>query len=133
MKTAKTTQLSAASLPRSQSTPLRVLLAGKSGAMNSPGGGEIQMLALADALPAAGVDARLWQLEETLPAGTDCLHLFGSLPEHLPLVEAAQADFEGQKNFAPFLRLYLEGNPLSDAAKNEQLASLKEAGVRIEN
>ncbi len=50
-----------------------------------------------------------------------------------PLVEAAKADADGQKNFAPFLRLYLEGNPLSDAAKNEQVASLKEAGVRIEN
>ena len=38
-----------------------------------------------------------------------------------------------QENFAPFLRLYLAGNPLSDAAKNEQLAALKTAGVRIEN
>jgi hypothetical protein len=50
-----------------------------------------------------------------------------------PLVAAAKADAEGQKNFAPFLRLYLEGNPLSDAAKNEQVATLKQAGVRIEN
>jgi hypothetical protein len=50
-----------------------------------------------------------------------------------PLVEAAKADAQGQKNFAPFLRLYLEGNPLSESAKGEQLASLKEAGVRIEN
>ena len=49
------------------------------------------------------------------------------------LVAAAKADAEGRKNFAPFLRLYLAGNPLSDAAKNEQLAALKGAGVRIEN
>jgi Leucine-rich repeat (LRR) protein len=50
-----------------------------------------------------------------------------------PLVAAAQTDAGGQKNFAPFLRLYLEGNPLSDAAKGEQLTALKGAGVRIEN
>jgi Leucine-rich repeat (LRR) protein len=49
------------------------------------------------------------------------------------LVAAAKADAEGRKNFAPFLRLYLEGNPLSEAAKTEQLAALKGAGVRIEN
>lgn len=50
-----------------------------------------------------------------------------------PLVAAAKADAEGQKSFAPFLRLYLEGNPLSEAAKNQQLAELKSAGVRLEN
>jgi Leucine-rich repeat (LRR) protein len=48
-----------------------------------------------------------------------------------PLVQAAKADAEGPKRFAPFLRLYLDGNPLSDAAKTEQLAALKSAGVRI--
>jgi Leucine-rich repeat (LRR) protein len=50
-----------------------------------------------------------------------------------PLVAAAKADAEGKKNFAPFLRLYLAGNPLSDAAKNDQTAALKTAGVHIEN
>jgi hypothetical protein len=50
-----------------------------------------------------------------------------------PLVSAAKADAEGPKTFAPFLRLYLEGNPLSEAAKTDQLAALKAAGVRIEN
>jgi hypothetical protein len=50
-----------------------------------------------------------------------------------PLVEAAKRDAAGPKTFAPFLRLYLEGNPLSDAAKNDQLPALKSAGVRIEN
>lgn len=34
--------------------------------------------------------------------------------------------------FAPFLRLYLAGNPLSDAAKTSQLEALKKLGVRIE-
>jgi Leucine-rich repeat (LRR) protein len=50
-----------------------------------------------------------------------------------PLVNAAKADSEGRKDFAPFLRLYLAGNPLSDNAKNEQLAALKGFGVRVEN
>src|SRR5262249_536663 len=50
-----------------------------------------------------------------------------------PMVAATEAHAEGKKNFPSFLRLYLEGNPLSDKAKGEQLATLKEAGVRIEN
>ena len=50
-----------------------------------------------------------------------------------PLVRAAKADAEGEKRFAPFLRLYLAGNPLSDGAKKEQLAALKQSGVRIES
>jgi Leucine-rich repeat (LRR) protein len=50
-----------------------------------------------------------------------------------PLVAAAQEDAAGEKRFAPFLRLYLEDNPLSDAAKNQQLAALTTAGVRLEN
>ncbi len=49
-----------------------------------------------------------------------------------PLVAAAKADAAGAKNFAPFLRLYIVGNPLSDAAKSEQLKALEEAGVRID-
>ncbi len=68
----------------------RVLLAGKPTAMLSPGGGEVQMLATARALAAAGVDARLWRPWEDALEAADCLHLFGSEPEHLPLVEAAR-------------------------------------------
>jgi len=49
-----------------------------------------------------------------------------------PLVEAAKADSGGPKRFAPYLRLYLSGNPLTDPAKAAQLAALKDAGVRIE-
>lgn len=40
-----------------------------------------------------------------------------------PLVEAAKVDAEGKKTFAPFLRLYLVGNPLTDAAKKDQLGA----------
>ena len=49
-----------------------------------------------------------------------------------PLVEAAKADAAGPKQFAPYLRIYLAGNPLSDAAKSAQLDALKAAGVRYE-
>lgn len=49
-----------------------------------------------------------------------------------PLVDWAKADAEGQKRFAPFLRLYLAGNPLSEEAKSKQIEALKKYGVRIE-
>jgi len=48
------------------------------------------------------------------------------------MVEMSDADAKGEKRFAPFLRLYVYNNPLSDAAKNEQVKQLKELGVRIE-
>ena len=49
-----------------------------------------------------------------------------------PLVASAKADAEGEKRFAPYLRLFLADNPLTDAAKNEQLPALKGFGVRLE-
>lgn len=49
-----------------------------------------------------------------------------------PLVDAAKADAEGEKRFTPYLRLYLADNPLSDKAKNEQLAALKGYGIRLQ-
>jgi hypothetical protein len=48
-----------------------------------------------------------------------------------PLVKACEADASGPKRFAPYLRLYLGGNPLSDAAKKDQVAALKKIGVRV--
>lgn len=68
----------------------RVLLAGKLTALSAPGGGEVQMFALVRELKALGVEARLWRPWEEPLAGADCLHLFGSQPEHLPVVEAAR-------------------------------------------
>ena len=47
------------------------------------------------------------------------------------LVEMAQKDSAGEKRFAPFWHLYLQGNPLSDAAQNKQLAELKKVGSRV--
>ncbi len=49
-----------------------------------------------------------------------------------PLVEMCRADSEGDKRFAPFLRLFLYNNPLSDQAKTEQATALKEIGIRLE-
>ena len=64
-------------------------MAGRLTAMDAPGGGEIQMLALADSLAKMGVDARLWRPWEERLAQSDCLHLFGSVPEHLPVIRTA--------------------------------------------
>lgn len=58
--------------------------------MDSPGGGEVQMLATAAALSDVGVDASLWRPWEDRLAEADYLHLFGSLPQHLSLVAAAR-------------------------------------------
>jgi glycosyltransferase involved in cell wall biosynthesis len=59
-------------------------------AMDAPGGGEVQMLSLARALPDTGVQARLWRPWEDDLGQADCLHLFGSLPGHLEIVAAAR-------------------------------------------
>lgn len=49
------------------------------------------------------------------------------------LVSMCKADAAGPRRFAPYLRLYLAGNPLSDAAKTKQLADLRAAGVRLQD
>ena len=48
-----------------------------------------------------------------------------------PLVAAAKKDSEGEQRMAPFLNLYLEGNPLGDEAKTKQVEALKSYGVRV--
>lgn len=70
--------------------PPRVLLAGKLTALAAPGGGETQLLAMARELPEAGIDARLWRPWEHRLSEAQGLHLFGSEPEHLPVVQAAR-------------------------------------------
>jgi glycosyltransferase involved in cell wall biosynthesis len=65
-------------------------LAGKLTALDAPGGGEIQMFGTAEGLRELGVSARLWRPWEESIKEAKCLHLFGSLPEHLPLIEAAR-------------------------------------------
>jgi hypothetical protein len=54
------------------------------------------------------------------------------LTDLAPFVAAAWTDAAGEKRFAPFLRLYITGNPLSDAAKTTQLDALKGAGVKVD-
>ena len=41
------------------------------------------------------------------------------------LLEMAKKDAAGEKRFAPFLKVYLKENPLSDAVKGQQLEELK--------
>jgi glycosyltransferase involved in cell wall biosynthesis len=80
------------SAPASSPTILRapnVLLAGRWDALESPGGGEVQMLSTVQSLSSVGVRGRLWRPWEDRIAEADCLHLFGSTPEHLRLVELA--------------------------------------------
>ena len=48
-----------------------------------------------------------------------------------PLVAMAKKDAEGEKRFAPFLRIYLSGNPLSEEAKTKQLEELRSYGCRV--
>jgi len=48
------------------------------------------------------------------------------------IVQAAEADAAGPQRFAPFLRLYLAGAPLSESARTQQIPALKKAGVRID-
>jgi len=50
-----------------------------------------------------------------------------------PLVKWAKADAEKDKLFAPYLRLYLADNPLSNDAKEKQLPELKKIGVKLED
>lgn len=76
------------------------------------------------------------QITDLTPLGKsrDLRMLFierNKLADLTPLVAACQADAAGDKRFAPFLRLYYEGNPLADPAKNEQLPALAKIGVRL--
>lgn len=69
---------------------LRIALAGGLTSLAAPGGGETQLLATAQALSSSGACAQMWRPWEAGFEGIDCLHLFGSLPEHLPVVLAAR-------------------------------------------
>ena len=82
-------------LPSGQATEQQqrcftVLLAGKLTGMLGPGGGERQLQAMARELPEVGVRAHLWRPWEEDLADVDCLHLFGSEPEHRSIVRAAR-------------------------------------------
>lgn len=53
-----------------------------------------------------------------------------ALSDVSPLVRAIEEDANGERRFAPFLRVYLRENPLSDEAR-DQLDAAAENGARI--
>jgi len=69
---------------------LTVLMAGPAHAAAAPGGGDVQRLRTAAALGAFGVEAVLGRPTPERLAHVDCLHLFGSVPEHLASVAVAR-------------------------------------------
>ena len=48
-----------------------------------------------------------------------------------PLVEMCQKDAEGDRRFAPYLEVYLGGNPLDEKKTVEQTKKLKSFGVDV--
>ena len=54
-----------------------------------PGGGEVQVQATAEAVRELGIAARMWRPWEDDLDDCDLLHLFGTAPDHLPVIEAA--------------------------------------------
>lgn len=79
-----------AAVSTTETTPLRVALAGRLTALSAPGGGEVQMLAMLPELRRLGMDAALWQPWTDGFDGLDVLHLFGSAPEFVELAVAAR-------------------------------------------
>jgi len=50
-----------------------------------------------------------------------------------PLVKWAKTDADGAKRFAPYLRLYLAGNPLDEESKTKSVPTLEAMGVKVED
>jgi Leucine-rich repeat (LRR) protein len=74
------------------------------------------------------------RIEDLAPlAGLDTLqHLFlerNRIQDLSPVVRWVKSDTA--QRFAPFLNLYLEGNPLGTTARRTQLGELGAAGVRV--
>lgn len=71
---------------------------------------------------------------DSLTGLTDLKHVIladNKLTDLKSLVEMAKKDAAGEMRFAPFWNLYLTGNPLSDAAKKQQIPELKKLGARV--
>ncbi|MCA9042478.1 MAG: hypothetical protein KDA65_19140, partial [Planctomycetaceae bacterium] len=55
-----------------------------------------------------------------------------SISDITPLVEMAEADANGPKRFAPYWRLYLKGNPLSEQSQTALIERLKAIHTRVD-
>jgi glycosyltransferase involved in cell wall biosynthesis len=58
--------------------------------LQDPGGGEVQLRKTAEYLRRAGVDARLMDAWHDRIESARCLHLFGTLPEHVAMARVAR-------------------------------------------
>jgi hypothetical protein len=74
----------------SPAPPLRVLFYTAPGAMQDPGGGEVQLVKTAEHLAALGIEARLFDSWNDRLDHADWVHLFGSLPECLTMARLAR-------------------------------------------
>ena len=53
------------------------------------------------------------------------------IKDFTPLIEMAKKDAAGERRFAPYWKLYPDGNPIDAAQRDKQLAALKKIGIRI--
>jgi hypothetical protein len=47
------------------------------------------------------------------------------------LVDMAKKDAMGEKRFAPYLKVYLSGNPLSEGARTGEVTELRGTGATV--
>ena len=83
------------------------------------------------------LDLRYNKVADLAPLGeyVELKHLLldgNQIKDLKPVVGMCQRDYDGPRNFAPFLNLHLSYNPLGEAAKG-QLETLAKMGVRIKN
>ncbi|MGQ0634447.1 MAG: leucine-rich repeat domain-containing protein [Planctomycetaceae bacterium] len=69
-------------------------------------------------------------LNRPLSVGTLLLER-NKISDLTPLLAAVKADAAGEKRFAPFLRLYLAGNPVCGESAQKQIEAIKAAGVKV--
>ena len=50
-----------------------------------------------------------------------------------PLIAMLKEDLEGEKRFAPYLQIYLRGNPLRSDEAKAQLREMKELKLRVKD
>lgn len=95
-----------------------------------------------DGLGGAGRGGQVWSVGLSGNRITDLSPIKGLKPQSFlflegnqiadlaPVVEMMKADLAGEKRFAPYVQVYLKGNPLSEAGK-KQVEELKALKVRI--